>query len=215
VALGFGAGRSAITEDLMNKLAKIDPIEETADVLATIGRNIRRLRNERGLTLQALADQTQLSASMLSLLERGKTGPSIGTLVVIASALGAQMSDLIDGERAAADDMVSRFADQPVVETAAGVTRRILRHDRARGVEIAINTYKPGTASAPEPVAHDGCEFGVVLDGTLEVTVGGRTHKLQKGDLISYPSTEPHRFSNTSSSPARTMWLNLKRDPMG
>ncbi|MBV9236152.1 MAG: helix-turn-helix transcriptional regulator [Xanthobacteraceae bacterium] len=116
----------------MNKLAKIDPIEETADVLATIGRNIRRLRNERGLTLQALADQTQLSASMLSLLERGKTGPSIGTLVVIASALGAQMSDLIDGERAAADDMVSRFADQPVVETAAGVTRRILRHDRAR-----------------------------------------------------------------------------------
>ena len=72
-------------------------------------------------------------------------------------------------------------------ETAAGVTRRILRDDRARGVEIAINTYKPGTASAPEPVAHDGCEFGVVLDGTLEVTVGGRTHKLQKGDLISYP----------------------------
>ncbi|MBV9630158.1 MAG: helix-turn-helix transcriptional regulator, partial [Xanthobacteraceae bacterium] len=65
---------------------------------------------------------------MLSLLERGKTGPSIGTLVVIASALGAQMSDLIDGERATADDMVSRFADQPVVETAAGVTRRILRH---------------------------------------------------------------------------------------
>jgi quercetin dioxygenase-like cupin family protein len=54
----------------------------------------------------------------------------------------------------------------------------------------------------------------VVLDGTLEVTVGGRTHKLQKGDLISYPSTEPHRFTNTSSSPARTIWLNLKRDPM-
>ena len=173
----------------MNKLAKIDPIEETADVLATIGRNIRRLRNERGLTLQALADQTQLSASMLSLLERGKTGPSIGTLVVIASALGAQMSDLIDGERDGLDDMVSRFADQPVVETAAGVTRRSLRHDRVRGVEIAINVYKPRTASAPEPVAHDGCEFGVVLDGILEVTVGGRIHKLQKGDLISYPST--------------------------
>ena len=88
-----------------------------------------------------------------------------------------------------------------------------LRHDRVRGVEIAINVYKPRTASAPEPVAHDGCEFGVVLDGILEVTVGGRIHELQKGDLISYPSTEPHRFANTSSSPARTIWLNLKRDP--
>ncbi len=95
----------------------------------------------------------------------------------------------IDGERDGLDDMVSRFADQPVVETAAGVTRRSLRHDRVRGVEIAINVYKPRTASAPEPVAHDGCEFGVVLDGILEVTVGGCIHKLQKGDLISYPST--------------------------
>jgi quercetin dioxygenase-like cupin family protein len=63
-------------------------------------------------------------------------------------------------------------------------------------------------------VAHDGCEFGVVLDGTLEVMVGGRTHKLQKCDLISYPSTEPHRFTNTGSPPARTIRLNLKRDPM-
>jgi len=120
----------------------------------------------------------------------------------------------VHGDAVRSAFVVAGVATVPLVETAAGVTRRSLRHDRVRGVEIAINVYKPRTASATEPVAHDGCEFGVVLDGILEVTVGGRIHKLQKGDLISYPSTEPHRFANTSSSPARTIWLNLKRDPM-
>jgi len=194
----------------MNKVAQISPIIETADVLATIGRNIRRLRSEQGLTLQVLAKRTRLSPSMLSLLERGKTGPSIGTLVVIASALGAQMSDLLEGDGGADDDVVSRVADQRVYETAAGVTRRILKHDRVRGVEVAMNIYKPGTASAPEPVSHEGCEFGVVLEGTLEVTVNGRRHILQKGDLISYDSTQPHRFANAGAAPARTLWVNLK-----
>ena len=196
----------------MNKIAEVSPGGETADVLATIGRNIRALRNERGLTLQALAEQTRLSPSMLSLLERGKTGPSIGTLVVIASALGAQMSDLLDSNRANGDDIVSRAADQRVYETAAGVTRRILRQDRTRGVEIAMNVYKPGTASAPEPMAHEGCEFGVVLEGTLDVTVGGRGYTLQPGDLISYDSNRPHRFINNGAAPVRTLWVNLKPD---
>jgi transcriptional regulator with XRE-family HTH domain len=196
----------------MNKIAEVSPGGETADVLATIGRNIRALRNERGLTLQALAEQTQLSPSMLSLLERGKTGPSIGTLVVIASALGAQMSDLLESDRVNGDDIVSRAADQRVYETVAGVTRRILKQDRARGVEIAMNVYKPGTASAPEPMSHEGCEFGVLLEGTLDVTVGGRSYTLQPGDLISYDSNRPHRFVNNSTSPARTLWVNLKPD---
>jgi transcriptional regulator with XRE-family HTH domain len=196
----------------MNKIADVSPGGETADVLATIGRNIRQLRSEKGLTLQILAERTRLSPSMLSLLERGKTGPSIGTLVVIASALGAQMSDLLEGNRGAADDVVSRVADQRVYETAAGVTRRILKQDRTRGVEIAMNIYKPGTASAPEPVSHEGCEFGVVLEGTLDVTVNGRSHTLQQGDLISYDSSQPHRFANNGAAPARTLWLNLKRD---
>jgi transcriptional regulator with XRE-family HTH domain len=68
---------------------------ETADALAAIGNRIRDLRGQKGLTLQALSEQTGLSPSMLSLVERGQTSPSIGTLVVISSALGVHMSDLL------------------------------------------------------------------------------------------------------------------------
>jgi transcriptional regulator with XRE-family HTH domain len=99
----------------MNKHAEARALEETADVLTCIGRRIRQLRTEKKLTLQALGERTGLSTSMLSLLERGKTGPSIGTLVVIASALEAQMSDLLRPNPAGIRDSGRRRS--PDIET--------------------------------------------------------------------------------------------------
>src|SRR5689334_10605997 len=69
--------------------------ETTANTLAAIGFRIRELRQLRALTLQELADVSGLSTSMLSLVERGRASPSIGSLIVIASALGVTMSDLL------------------------------------------------------------------------------------------------------------------------
>jgi transcriptional regulator with XRE-family HTH domain len=196
---------------LADSLADGGVAEKTLNVLNTIGRNIRALRIDAGLTLQALADRTGLSPSMLSLLERGKTGPSIGTLVVIASALGAQMSDLLDQVEAPEDSPVSRVEDQAVFRTEAGVTRRVLKHDRIRNIEIAMNEYEPGTGNAPIAQGHEGYEFGIVLEGALDVDVNGAVHVLNPGDLISYPSPQPHRFANTGETVARTVWINLRR----
>lgn len=195
----------------MNKLAEARLMEETADVLTAIGRRIRQLRIEKNLTLQALGERTGLSASMLSLLERGKTGPSIGTLVVIASALEAQMSDLLETNGDSGDDLISRVDAQKVYETTAGVVRRILKHDRPHGVEIAINEYSVGTANSPEPRGHEGFEYGVLLEGSIEITIDGETHELQPGDLVSYNSTQPHRIANSGKTRARALWINMKR----
>jgi transcriptional regulator with XRE-family HTH domain len=180
------------------------------DVLASIGQNVRRLRTEKGFTLQALAKRTRLSPSMLSLVERGKAGSSIGTLMVLASALDVEMGDLL-GESAREDDLVSRVKSQRVVETADGVSRRIVRNDRQRGVEIAVNEYRPATASSPVPVRHAGFEYGIVLQGRLEVTVQGQTHVLGVGDSIAYPSTQPHRIANVGAKRARALWINMRR----
>ena len=54
---------------------------DTKEVLTIIGSKVRSLREAQGLTLEELANRTQLSKSMLSLMERGKSAPSIGTLV--------------------------------------------------------------------------------------------------------------------------------------
>lgn len=182
---------------------------ETAGALAAIGARIRDLRRERGLTLREVSARSGLSVSMLSLMERGKTSPSIGTLVVVCSALDVQMGDLLVGGPHAERDPVSRSGGQPVFGDRAGVLRRILRDDDDRGIEIAMNEYAPGTGSAPEPVSHAGYEYGVVLAGELTVELDGTAHVLRVNDLISYESSCPHRIWNYASQPARALWVNI------
>jgi transcriptional regulator with XRE-family HTH domain len=179
--------------------------------LATIGARIRQFRSQKALTLQGLGRITGLSPSMLSLVERGKTSPSIGTLIVICSALEVHMSDLVAIEDRTARDPVSRLGEQPVFQTSAGVRRRILRADHVRGIEIAVNEYAPDTGNAISPVHHGGFEYGIVLEGRLTVDVDGARHVLQPGDLISYESSRDHRIWNFGSVRARALWVNLDR----
>lgn len=184
----------------------------TASTLAAIGLRIRARRQTRRMTLQTLAAKTGLSPSMLSLVERGRVSPSIGSLVVIASALGVTMSDLIVAEPTPDEQLVVRATDQHAVETAKHVVRRLLREDSARGVSVAVNEYAPHTGNAEKPVAHDGFEYGYILEGRLTVEVDGASYQLEPGDLIAYNSRRLHRFWNHGKTKVRTLWFNLKRD---
>lgn len=183
-----------------------------ASTLAAIGLRMRELRLARGMTLKALAAKTNLSSSMLSLVERSCASPSIGSLVMIASALGVTISDLIAHEHASEDDLVVRGSERPTVETAKHVVYRVLRQDRARGISVTITEYAPNTANAEKPVTHDGFEYGYLLEGTLTVEVDGVPYELQAGDLISYSSRRRHRLWNRSNAKARTLWVNVRRD---
>jgi transcriptional regulator with XRE-family HTH domain len=188
-----------------------DLMDLAANALLAIGSRIRRLRSERGLTLQRLADMTGLSASLLSLVERGKTSPSIGTLVAIAHAFDVHMTDLMP-ETPATDELpVLRFDEQRVFATPEGVNRRILRDDRIRGLEVALNEYGPGGRSADSLLHHTGYEYGVVIEGALTVEVDGHSYDLQPGDSIAYDSTHPHRIINQGPGEARAVWVNLDR----
>jgi transcriptional regulator with XRE-family HTH domain len=186
--------------------------ETTANALTAIGIRIREIRLARNMTLQALADATGLSPSMLSLVERGRASPSIGSLIVISNALRITMSDIIVSEPPQDERLVVRAGDQRVVETAEHVIRRVLREDRNRGISIAVNEYQPRTGSAENPITHNGFEYGYVLEGTLTVEVDGTSYTLEKGDLISYSSRRPHRLWNHGKSKVRTLWFNIDRD---
>lgn len=189
-----------------------DLAETTASTLAAIGARIREARLARGLTLQALADVSGLSTSMLSLVERGRASPSIGSLIVISSALGATMAELLAVEAPAEQKLVVREDEQQVIETSQHVVRRLIRQDRGRGVSVAVNEYAPDTGNAEIPITHEGYEYGYILEGELTVQVDGVMHLLRRGDLISYGSRRPHRIWNHSQRPVRTLWFNLDRE---
>nr|WP_276571590.1 cupin domain-containing protein [Bradyrhizobium sp. dw_78] len=180
--------------------------------MVAIGERIREVRQARNMTLQVLAESTKLSVSMLSLVERGKASPSIGSLIVIAGALGITMSDLIASDPASDEDIVVRASQHHVVETASHVVRRLIREDRSRGLSIAINEYEPNTGNSDTAVSHAGFEYGFVLEGALTVEVDKTSHILKSGDLISYSSRRPHRIWNYGRRKVRTLWFNLDRE---
>ena len=148
---------------------------DTELTIRRVGHQIRTLRSARGLTLQDLAAHTGVSVSMLSMVERGVAGASIGTLVAVSSALGVHMSDLFDVGPERVFPVRTR-AEQVEVQTAQGVVRRVAHHDPFRGLEMVVNEYAPGTASAAGAVHHTGTEFGVVVTGRLTVEVDGTRH---------------------------------------
>lgn len=188
----------------------IDTVITAGTTVIQLGNRIRELRAERGLTLQVMAENTGLSSSMLSLVERGKTSPSIGTLVAISSALGVHMSDLF-GRAQGAFEAVTRLEDQPVYSAGRGVKRRVAKTDDERGVEVVVNEYEPGTGSGPQLLHHSGHEYGIVLEGNLEIEVAGQVFQLEPGDCISYDSQLPHRIANNGLTHVTAVWINLNR----
>lgn len=179
--------------------------------LVSIGQRIRKARTGRSMTLKDLSEVSGISISMLSLVERGRVSPSIGSLIVVADALGVSISDLVADPQNNRDEVVIRAADQPVIEHAGHVTRRMVLDDQTRAVSIAIGDFPPGTESSRTLHQHSGHEYGFVLEGRITVEVNGTSYDLTKGDLISYSSRTPHRIWNRSKRPARTVWFNLRQ----
>ena len=59
-------------------------------------------------------------------------------------------------------------------------------------------------------IRHVGTEYGFILSGTLEVTLGFETYRLTTGDSISFDSSRPHRLANVGDIPVEAIWVNLE-----
>lgn len=186
---------------------KVNAADETIRI---VGERIRQRRTQVGMTLNGLSEHTGVSVSMLSMLERGVAGGSIGTLVAVSSALGVQMQDLFGHPKAEENSPVVRLDEQTEVETAEGVLRRVAHQAQEHGLEVAFNEYAPRTSSNDKPTHHEGMEYGVVIEGSITVELGDKTYVLHPGDAIHYDSTVPHKIANLNGSVARAVWVNLR-----
>jgi transcriptional regulator with XRE-family HTH domain len=196
-------------EDLAIEDRPPDPVQAEADeTIARIGQGIRNLRQRRRVTIQQVADAANISASMLSLLERGLTSPSLLTLTAITRALGTTLAELLSGESTADEEAVTRFAEVPVIETDR-ILRKVLRQDRVHGVTITYSDYPPGSGNSKEGITHQGFEYGLVLEGELSIEIDGVPIVLGGGDLVSLKSTRLHKIWNYGRKRATAIWFNL------
>lgn len=183
---------------------------EFEHLVRDVGERIRALRLRSEFTLQDIGDRTGLSLSMLSAVERGRTSPSLTTLHAIAGALGVPLSAFFvrsGGE----DHPINAKADQIVDTTAGGMVRRTAVYRADYDLEVYVDEWAPGTSHARRPSQHPGHEFGIVLDGTLELQLGDEIFTAEEGDTAQFSGRRPHLISNAGHGPARAVWINLRR----
>ena len=179
-------------------------------VIEGVGARMRSTREELGLSLRDIADATGLSVSMVSMVERGKASPSVGTMVAIGDSLGLSMAELFSTGPAAARRVIRRD-DQATKATVEGMTRRVVVSDSTLGLEVSEHEYMPLGRSGSVPVHHSGYEVGLVIVGSLCVEIEDEKHQLRAGDAVRFPSSLPHRFENLSRNRTRAVWINLTR----
>jgi transcriptional regulator with XRE-family HTH domain len=175
-----------------------------------LGAEIRRLRRARGHTLGDVASRAGVSTSMLSMLERGLAGASIGTLVAVSSALGVQMAELFHVDSGNSGP-VQRRSDQVVVQTSPGITRRVVNGDEGNGVEMSILELEPGSDTSAKPIRHSGQEYLLVLEGPVTTTLSDDLYHLDTGDGMTFDAEQPHIFTNSGTTSARMVLVALAR----
>jgi transcriptional regulator with XRE-family HTH domain len=189
-----------------------DPLAPAADPSVRLGTSIRHARMILGIRLQDVAARVGCSESLISKIENGRTLPSLTTLHRIAEALQTTVGRLV----ATVDPhhgVVSRSGDRPVVtidplRRGTGLQmERLIPYDPAHLLQGNIHIVEPGGGSDGS-IAHEGEEVGFVLEGTLELVVGGQTYTLGPEDSFSFRSELPHSYRNPGLVRTRVIFIN-------
>lgn len=199
--------------------------------LQDLGKRIRGERLGRKLTLEALSQRTGLSKSFLSQVERGLTEPSITSLKKIAKEFGFSVVRLFSDD--APGDVQWTYGGGPIPAAAAGtrpyitvpevvradkrkrfalpgsqVIYDLLTPDMNRHLEIMAMRVEKGQDSGREPMVDPpGEKVGIVLQGRLEITVGGEVFQLAEGDTIYYPAHVPHSWRAVDGDCVEVIWV--------
>jgi len=173
----------------------------------SIGQKIGKLRKEKGLTLQQLASKVNLTAAFISQIEHDKASPSIATLKTIAHALDAKVIDFFADELL--QDPVVTTPDQwskVLIPGWQSDTKRLVKIVASKRMEPFLTTIKPGGKSR-EPYSHPGEEFGFVLQGEINITVGGEVYTVGPMSSFYYSSLLPHSWINKGKKDCKIIWV--------
>ncbi len=165
------------------------------DLTPIVGSNLRRLRGQRGLSLERLAQSSGVSRAMLGQIELGQSAPTINVLWKISSALGVPFSALISA-RPSGSLHVLRGEQAKVLTSRDGSfsSRALFPFDEPRRVEFYELRLGPGGLERAEAHNPGTTENLVVARGSVEIEVSGRREILEAGDAIVFEADAPHVY---------------------
>lgn len=172
----------------------------------TVGKKLRRLREERGYSQREMAELAGLSTNAISLIERDVNSPSVATLQSLARALNVRMTVFFE-KSITQHIIVARSGERPHLNGRGTRIETAGQSLRQQEIEPFIVTLEPGSGSGERQVVHAGHEFVHVLEGSLEYTIDNVIYRLESDDSLLFEARLPHRWRNPGGLPARFLLL--------
>ncbi|MEP2782615.1 MAG: cupin domain-containing protein [Pseudoruegeria sp.] len=170
-----------------------------------VARRLRLIRTSKAMSQRQLAKLSGVGSGTISQIESGSTQPSVALLKKILDGVDVNLGfffsfEMKDNERAF-------FTKDELRDLGSmGISYLLVAGERSnRKLQMLIEEYDPGTDSGRAPLSHEGEECGVIIEGTLEVTVDGQTRILGPGDSYYFTSVLPHQFRNVGPGKCRVI----------
>jgi len=174
-----------------------------------IGERLRRLRLQRNLTQEEMADRCELTKGFISQVERDLASPSIATLTDMLECLGSDLktffSEAEDDEKIVFEP--SDMFEKNDEETLRGSILWLVPSAQKNKMEPILVHLGPGGSTQEFP-PHEGEEFGYVMSGAVVLINGEKKMKIRAGGSFCLHPTAPHRIQNAGKRPASVLWVS-------
>ncbi|ULQ52023.1 helix-turn-helix domain-containing protein [Flavihumibacter fluvii] len=191
------------------------------DILIKISYKIKECRKDKKITVQELANQSNVSKGLISQIENNRTVPSLPVLMSIIHALNLDLKDFFkdisqDGQEQKVF-VIKAKAYQPFQKesTRGFAYKRILTHTMNSGpVDIILLTLKKG-ATRNKVVHTDAYEYKYVIKGKVSYQIDGQDYILEEGDSLFFDGRLGHKPANIGKSDAQLLvlyYFTTKRD---
>jgi transcriptional regulator with XRE-family HTH domain len=178
-----------------------------------LGRRVKKLRADRGWSLDNLAHASGVSRSMLSEIEREKANPTLAVTFRIASAFGMTIAELIESSEKQAAIQVVRATDRAQVYRSDKncQIRTLSPLNLEKDVEFYEVTLRPGGELRSTPHYEGTREFLTVEAGTVRLESGSDQTDLTRGDSATYRADIPHAIVNVGEGEAVLFLVDIYR----
>ena len=194
-------------------LSKSPSLEETASE-KLVGLKIRGLRNQRKLSLRVLAEKSGLNINTLSLIENGKSSPSVGTLQHLARAMGVHISAFFESEPTSKRVVYTSHDSRPEATFSNAHMQNLGKDLAANAVQPFVVTLEPEAGSGGRMIVHTGYEFVYCLKGKVQYIVDEIDYSLLPGDSLLFESHLPHRWKNIDKARSQIILILFPVDQL-
>lgn len=184
-----------------------DRTENPAYQGPNLGERLRELRSERGLTLRMLADLSGLNINTLSMIENGRTSPSVATLQQLAGSLQIPLMAFFEVDQPQSEVVCLKNEERPRVSFLHGLIEELGSGMLTGGAQPYLVHLLPGAVSGEQPIVHTGLEFVFCLEGSFEYVVDRISYVLAPNDSLFFKAHLPHSWHNPTSQPARMLLM--------